>query len=293
MKSPSQDLRSLLNTFNAASLGQGDLDAGTNLLAAMAVTLANVSRPGSGIASPGLGRMRSGASLLVSGGLGSSLVTDYVVTELTIRQNNLTAHLRRLFSDKVADAEKGGPRAVEFPAGAAANFAENALFQLEQRNPLVPIDPLEKWSEVVISPPNPRIDDLAARPRVVICASSAATLRGQLTGLHDGRPLVVLGLHSAAEATNLSDTCNALLSGSLANGKVGEIASGNLLVTDQMGVLPDIADTLGGKGSWLSRSLWLVDDAPGVEAVLDKPRRIRLENEAGRFGSAPLAGFRG
>lgn len=134
-------LQTLLTTFDAAGLGEGEGDpvAGTNLLAAMAITLANISRPGSGIESPGLGRIRAGASLLASGGFSSSLIADRVVTELTIRQNNLTAQLRRLIGDKIADVRKEKLTAVEFPAGSEANYAENALFQLEQRDSLVPI----------------------------------------------------------------------------------------------------------------------------------------------------------
>ena len=75
------DLGTLLATFDAAGLGQGDPDAGTNVLAAMACTLANVSPPGCGIGSPGLGKIRAGGSLLVSGGYSSSPVS---YTHLTL-----------------------------------------------------------------------------------------------------------------------------------------------------------------------------------------------------------------
>ena len=207
------DLRTVLATFNATSLGQGDANTGTNVLAAMACTLANVSPPGCGIGSPGLGRIRAGGSLLASGGYSSSLVTDNIVTELTIRQNNLTAQLRRLIGDKIADARKEKLTTVEFPTGPKANAAENAIFQLEQKDSLASLEAPEKWAEVVSSPPNPRIDDLAARPKVVVCAPGAAALHEGLCGLHDGRPLVIIGLHAAQEVGKLSETCNALIDG--------------------------------------------------------------------------------
>ena len=107
--------------------------------------------------------IRAGASVLVSGGFSSSLVADNVVAEVALRQNNLTAQLRRLIGDKIADARKEKLTTVEFPAGPKANAAENAIFQLEQKDSLASLEPPEKWAEVISSPPNPRIDDLAAR----------------------------------------------------------------------------------------------------------------------------------
>ncbi len=95
-----------LVTFGAPSLGEGDGDAGANVLAAMACTLANLARTGSGIASPRLGRLRAGGNFLVHGALSSSLVHDDVTAEVAIRQNNLIAGLRRLMGDKLADAQK-------------------------------------------------------------------------------------------------------------------------------------------------------------------------------------------
>ena len=52
MSKPSQTdlhLAEFLATFDATELGEGDIDAGANLLAAMAITLGNLARPGSGI----------------------------------------------------------------------------------------------------------------------------------------------------------------------------------------------------------------------------------------------------
>ena len=40
-----KDLRNLLTTFQVEALGQGDANAGTNLLVTMAITLSNCSGP--------------------------------------------------------------------------------------------------------------------------------------------------------------------------------------------------------------------------------------------------------
>jgi hypothetical protein len=288
-----KNLQSLLNIFNVAGLGQGDLNAGANQLAAMACTLANVSRSGCGIESPGLGRIRAGASLLVSGGFSSSLVTDNIVAELAIRQNNLTAQLRRLIGDKIADARDKKITMTAFPSGPKANPAENAMFQLEQRDSLASLDATEKWAEVVSSPPNPRIDDLAARPKVLVTATGAASLHEQLYGLHGGRPLVALALNRAADVRALTEVCSALLDGLLPDGPGGETVSGNLLFTDPSNILPQIVKPAPDGTTCLGRMLWLVDGDAGPESPLPSDGKVAIgaDNMAGRFGDALSRAF--
>lgn len=287
------ELQNFLKTFNAASLGEGDRQAGANVLTAMAITLANVSRSGCGIVSPGFGRMRAGASMLVSGGLSASLITDKIVSELAIRQNNLTAQLRRLIGDKVADAQKKKLTAMEFPAGPAANASENAIFQLEQRDSLASLEASEQWAEVVTSPPNPRIEDLAERPKILVTASCAKELHKRLCGLHGGRPLVVLGVSRAVEVSALGETCNALLDGTFPNGHGGETASGNLLFTDSTGLLQEILNASSDATTWLSRTLWLVDGSAGPDLPIPSDGKIRVtfDDMTGRFGSALSRAF--
>ncbi len=286
-----QHLTQLLTQFDVTNLGEGDSNAGANVLSIVAVTLANLSRSGSGIQSPRLGRMRVGASLLVNGGLTASLVQDNVVTEAIVRQNNLVAQLRRLIGDKIADADKNGVRMIEFPTGPKSNYAGNALYQLEQSNPEIPMDELgllEKWGDVIGLPPNPRIDDLAARPKLVVTARSPRDLESQLRGLHDNRPLVVLGLNSPADAAALSETCTCLLNGLLPCGDGGEMATGNLLITDPGNVLAKIAPNASDKATWLGRMPWLIDGNSGPDAIeADAGNgKARVANMSGRFGEA-------
>ncbi len=284
----SKHFRQLLTTFHATWLGEGDINAGTNLLAAQAITLANLARAGSGIEPPGVGRMRAGGSLLATGGLTPSLINDHLVIEVSLRQNALISHLRRLISDKIADAEKQGPRMVEFPQGPKPNGAENALFQLEQQDPLVPVDVTEMWREILSAVPNPRIEDLAAHPKVMVTTKGPKDLEHQLRHLHDNRPLVVLGLNQVADAAGYANTCNSLLNGVHPVGDCGEMAAANLLVTDQNNVLPRIAFMPGEKTGWLGRMVWLVDGTAGPDAIESHPARdkIRVDDMAARFGEA-------
>ena len=79
-------LKNLLTTFNATCLGEGDTNAGTNLLVVKAVTLSNLSRTGCGIQASELNRMKAGCSLLVSGALSSSHAVNDVVMRLREEQ---------------------------------------------------------------------------------------------------------------------------------------------------------------------------------------------------------------
>ena len=281
-------LKQLLNTFHATWQGEGDINAGTNLLVARAIALANLSRTGSGIQIQGGTRIRGGCSLLVSGGLSSSLVMDGLVTEVGIRQNNLTAQLRREIGDKIADAQKKGAKMVEFPSGPGANSSENALFQLEQKDSLIPVEPLELWSETLRSPPNPRIDDLAARPKILVTTKGPRDLDKQLNSLHDGRPLVVLTLNEAADANAYASTCSALLNGLYPVGSGSETASAHLLINDPDNVLARIAPRANEKEAWLGRMIWLVDGTTGPDAIEDAPceGQILTSDMGGRFGEA-------
>lgn len=282
-----QALDKLLTSFNATWLGQGDINAGTNLLVARAVTLSNLSRTGCGIQLPGLNRLRAGASLLVTGGSSSSLVSE-AVAEVAIRQNNLTAQIERLIRDKIEEARKHGAKSVEFPTGPGANISENALFQLEQEDSLIPVDPLEEWSKVLNFPPSPRIDDLAARPKFLVTAKGPRDLEKQLAGLHGNRALVSLGLRTHAEAGSFADTCDALLSGPYPVGQFGETVMANLIVTDPDNELARIGPTGGEKNSWLGRMVWLVDGTTGPDAteITPGPGQFAASDTGGQFGEA-------
>ena len=233
--------------------------------------------------------MRIGTSLLVSGSLSSSLVDDDLITELRILQNNLTAQLRRLFKDKLEDARKQGLKTREFPAGPRTNDSENALLDLQQVEPSLFGTIEDAWAEVVGNPPNPRIEDLAAHPKIIVAASGAAELEKQLVGLHLGHPLVLLGLRHA-KLGHLGHLCAALMDGQLPAEMGGETIMGNLLITDPSRVLHEVATD--NKAEWLGRLVWLTDGAgpPPPESSGSKPP-VRLNDMALRFGTALSRAF--
>lgn len=82
----------MLHRFNAMSLGEGDLMAGGNTLAAMAITLANIAPPGSCLVDgENGGSIPVGMNTLVSGGLSCHLISDRVLKVLQELQGNLYA----------------------------------------------------------------------------------------------------------------------------------------------------------------------------------------------------------
>ena len=82
-------LHEFLKLTDAERLGESDLIAGANTLAAMAILLANIQRPGSGLETRFGDSITVGTSVIVSGSLSASLVGERVLTGLGEFQNNL------------------------------------------------------------------------------------------------------------------------------------------------------------------------------------------------------------
>jgi hypothetical protein len=83
----------LLQLFNAESLGEGDLVAGANVLAAKCISIANLHPPGTCLIISDGKRLQVGMSFVTSGGLTSSLVSETVLDPIAIIQNNVVDHL--------------------------------------------------------------------------------------------------------------------------------------------------------------------------------------------------------
>lgn len=273
-------LADLLATFNATFLGEGDINCGTNLLVSMATTLANVSRPGSGIWASKSFLLRAGSNLLVSGGLTSSLVADRIFREVAARQNNLIAQAHRLMNDKIEDANKTGLRMTRFPEGPGRNASQRAMRETEGEESLVCLDPLNTWEDVMRCPPNPKIDELAQKAKALVTAANPKDLDRQLAGLHINRPLIALTLRQPADVPALEETCGGMIDGVLPSGEYGEMILGNLLITDPTNLLAKVVPGSGEEPGWVERMVWLVDGNYGPEA-----REANLPETGVRTGS--------
>ncbi|MEX2580597.1 MAG: hypothetical protein WD342_16185 [Verrucomicrobiales bacterium] len=298
MNKPSQTdhhLANFLASFDTTQLGEGDIDAGANLLAAMAVTLGNLARPGSGIRPPSGRLLPVGTNLLATGPLVSSLVIDEVVTPVGRCQDNLLAQLTRLLKDDATERAKETPRQWVLSKGPQCNEGENALLQLMTRDSdLAPLmrSREDEWMSVLSEPPAHRLEDLVRHPRSFIAAHTQKCLEKLLPDAHLGEALVSIGLTRAADAANLGSTCPSLMDGMFPGGPAGELVRGRLIVTDHGRVLREVAAAPNDRNAWLGRLVWLVEG--GTEPVAPSSSEneddlIKLPNPTARFEEAVLA----
>ncbi|MCP5538366.1 MAG: hypothetical protein H7A51_19300 [Akkermansiaceae bacterium] len=273
------DLQPLLKTFTATSQGEGDVNAGTNLLVARAVTLANLARPGSGIQMPDGVQMKVGCSLLVSGGLVSGLVLDGVLAEAGRQQNILIAHLRREAENALIGAREKGRQ---------QNPPSTAFQDLSLMDGLLFNNPARRFAVSLQSPPRPLIRDLVARPKTIVTTKGPRDLEKQLSCIHECQPVVALTLFDDAEASAYAPTCRSLLDGLYPVESTGETAKAQLLVNDPTGVASRVDSGTGGKAAWLGHMVWLVDSSEGPDAAEATCSEGKLyhSDTSGRFHQA-------
>ena len=288
----SKHLRHLLTAFDARALGEGDETTGTNLLAAMAITLANLAYPGSGIRTTDGRLIPVGCNLLAAGARTTNMVLDDVVGPVGRCQNNLLGQLARLLKADKAEGERtlrNLPRNWILSKGQTGNAGENALFQLMvgggEQVPLVGTRE-DQWVNVVGSAPSEHFGDLVGRPRAFIAAPTLVLLDRQLAGVHRGQALVTIGLSRAADAAKFGKVCPALMDGLMPAGPFGDTVTGRLLVTVPASELSNSATAGGDETAWLARLLWLVDGSHGPELMPQQGgdgKIVRLANLTARF----------
>ena len=288
----SKHLRHLLTAFDARALGEGDKTTGINLLAAMAITLANLACPGSGIRTPDGRLIPVGCNLLAAGARTTNMVLNDVVMPVGRCQNNLLGQLDRLLKNDKAEEERALRNLARrwiLSKSQTANTGENALLQLMiddgELGPMIETRE-DQWTAVVGSAPSEHFGDLVRRPRAFIAAPTAALLNQQLAGVHRGQALVTIGLSRAADAAKFGKLCPALMDGLMPAGPFGDTVRGRLLVTVPASELSKAATAGGDETAWLGRLLWLVDGGHGPELMPQQGgdgKIVRLPNLTARF----------
>jgi hypothetical protein len=297
----SKHLRHLLTAFDARALGEGDETTGINQLAAMAITLANLAHPGSGIRTTDGRLIPVGCNLLAAGARTTNMVLDDVVRPVGRCQDNLLGHLARLLKGDKEEEEgralRSLPRKWILSKGQTANTGENALFQLMvdggEHAPLVGTRE-DQWTKVVGSAPSEHFGDLVRRPRPFIAAPTPTLLDRQLAGVHRGQALVAIGLGRAADAAKFGKVCPALMDGLMPAGPFGDTVTGRLLVTVPASELSKAATAVDDETAWLGRLLWLVDGSHGPELMPQQDgdgKIVRLPNLTARFEYAVQRSF--
>jgi len=253
-------LHEFLKLTDAERLGEGDVIAGANTLAAMAISLANIQRPGSGLIDRGGRRISVGTSLMISGSLSSSLVSERVLTGLAACQSNLASRLDRMDSTTWPSAFREDP----------ADEMDDRIFQqlCQSRTPPATITGREadSLSGRILQTSLPvEFRDLQERPVVFLTCGTPARLAGQLERSHLGRPFVHLGVAGPADLERFGTDCLALMEGRLALPGGDEVIGGTVVVTDRNGALDEAVQGGSLAAKWASNLLWLVDGKAGPE----------------------------
>lgn len=262
--STSAPLLRLLQVFHAKSLGEGDMAAGANVLAAKCIALANSYPPGACLVSGDGGRLTVGMSFASIGGLTSSLIADKVIAPLTCLQNNLVDHI-------AADATHYGATLAAMPPSEACRHRPPA--PARNSSGLAKLDlelngfSSERDSSVfrcLLSPCRSQgPDKLKATPAVFLDAGTAAGLAKQLSRAHCRYPFVRAELPDGPGTEKLESILLSVLQGtSIADGVTGPVhIRGHVAASCTAAKL---ARTVGdGDQSLLGNLLWLVDGKSG------------------------------
>ena len=259
---------SLLYTFDIVALGEGNLIAGANTLAAMACAIANVQRPGSRIEDEDGTGVAVGTSLLVSGGLSTSVIAEKVVSGLGSRQNNFVAHLRD-WHHLAAREQAAPPNTRGFnPGELMEKDTSTTLYDLQNDVSFPGTVTSAAYAALVKPPAGYGKRDLFNRPSVFVTAAKPAELTKALGHCHLGRPFIHVGLDQAADSPRFGDVCLGAMDGRLTTGPLAETVRGHVLVTDPAELLAEIIHGGDTNGGWLARMPWLTDCAAGPDLGL-------------------------
>lgn len=260
----SNEIRRILNAFDARALGEGDEVAGANVLATMAGVLADLAPTDGTILTKEGTPARLGLNLLLTGPAITGRVVDEVLTEVNRRQSNLWHHLLRYA--KLIEAQKQKVGASLPPMDPKRGAPEDRIGATQQD-----IEPLfdtraASWSRIFSEAPGEDVSALISRPKFLISLSKPGDFSGQLLGVRPGYPLVHAGCSKPSDLSALADAGAALIEGRYPLGKGCEAVRGHLLITDPHQTLHRAAKDPDEGTAWLGHFLWICDGKAGPDA---------------------------
>jgi hypothetical protein len=258
-------LNELLHIFGAASLGEGDPVAGVNLLAAMATSIANISPPGSGLQAPNGETLHAGASFLVSGSHGTSLIAEKVLADLGDRQNNLNSHLRAHVRNLPTKTKAVGGLAEDPRVAFMDQYNNLTLEGLYADGDFHRGGVAGPWAGLLRQPAAADFEEL--RDQHVIFAAKGATgnLADILDHAHRGRPCLHVELDKAPHFARVARQCLDVMDGRGSTGLNSQTVRGTVIATDPSGILGEAMRAEGAAGQLVSRMILLVDGNAGPE----------------------------
>lgn len=257
-------LRQLGTTFRVDALGQGDPSLGFNLLATMAVVIADLA-PTDGTVTTKEGKTaRLGVNLLVTGSASTGLILDEVITEVGLRQSNFRRHLQSYVS--WIEAQRAKPGATLPPMGPKSNGAEDTFVETQQDFGAYDKTTLEAWGRILREAPAEQTQHLFLQSRFLVSAAKAGDLDAQLKRLRPGNPLIHAGCASPKDLIDLGGLAAAIIEGRCPVSDSGEAARGHFLLTDPFRILQMAAKEPDEGTAWLQHFVWLCDGNAGPHA---------------------------
>ncbi len=281
-----EKLARLLHTFDAQRLGEGDVSAGANVLAAMACTIANVHRHGAHIAANDGWSYQVGSSLLAYGPLTSALVAERVVSVLAEYQSNLDSHCNEW--ELAKEAYFGG--LDKRPPDGRFTVKPN-IQSLKALHEDMTGEARGNLAQLLAPLPNRGKRALLERPLIYASGAQPKRLQSALKRSHVGQLLVHDVLHNPSQCADLSDCCLPLIDGCLTVGsKQARPVSGHTLLNDPSQVLDEVLRKGSSARHLMLRMPWLVDGYAGPSlpvptSVTKHPQLDRME-ERFRFALA-------
>ncbi len=262
-------LNDLLHIFGAPRLGEGDAVAGANLLAAMAASIANIAPPGSGLKAPDGEKLTVGASLLVSGSHGTSLVAEKILSGLGDRQNNLNSHLRTHLRTHVRNQPDKPKAAGNFEAEARASFMDHH-YNRTLEGLYAPGDfhchgVAKPWGGMLRQPATADFEEMRDRHVVFVAKGATGNLADIVDLAHRGRPLLHIELDKAPSFSRIGRQCLDVMDGRGSSGFNSQTVRGTVILTGPSSILGEAMRAEGVAGLLASRMLWLVDGNAGPE----------------------------
>ena len=254
----------LLQVFNAESLGEGDMAAGANVLAAKCIALANSYPPLGCLVSDDGSRLTVGMSFASIGGLTNSLIADKVIAPLACLQNNLVDHIAADATHSAATLAAMPPseRCRHRPAAPAENSSGLAKLDLAL-NGFSPEGDSSAFRLLLAPCRTEGPGEFKTTPAVFLDAATAAGLAKQLSRAHCRYPFVRARLPDGAGTDRLESILLSVLQGtSIADGVTGPVhIRGHVAASCTAAKL---ARSVGdGDDSLLANLLWLVDGKSG------------------------------
>lgn len=244
-------LATIAYMFDTQELGDGDPDAGLNLLTAYFVTTANLAPEGSGLLT-GKGKLyKSGCSFFISGSHSSSLVSDYIPDTLTGYQDNLLS--------KVQEWNKSTTRQNQ--EASSLNAMDTLSFRgLDKFNIYGNLLHEGSAEEILSASPGYSYQDLLSYPLVFLTASTPATFSRLSSKSQRRKVIVEATITCERDFSSLSSVCAPVMNGCYVPGSRNTRIKGNLMVTDASGLLGKALHKGDDNLAWVYKTVWLLDD---------------------------------